>query len=146
MLQQEVNQALDACNNAVSADPKFALAQNNLRWATQERQKITDELAADEKLGAGGRTEAICMRDGLDYLHLGDYDRSIGAFKEAMALDPKNAVAANNIGLDYMLELKYGDAVPWFEKAAALDPTMQLAKNNLAWAQGELARAGKKTP
>lgn len=143
MLQQDVAQAIDACGKAINADPSMQLAQNNMKWARSTQQKLQAEIAADEKTT---RTEQVDIRDGLDYLHLGDIDHSIGAFKEALNANPKSAIAANNIGLDYALKQDFAGAAPWFSKAITLDPTMQIAKNNLAWAQSEIAKSGKKTP
>jgi tetratricopeptide (TPR) repeat protein len=83
------------------------------------------------------------MNEGMNNLHLGNYDQAIQAWRRALDLSPENAVAANNIGSAYMAMEQPSAALPWFEKAIALDPNLQIAKNNLVWAKSEQAKSGQ---
>ena len=138
-LQGGYAEAIDACNQALTIDPNFQLARNNLRWASDERQKTLVAINTADKT-APVRDTDFYMAQGLNYIHVGDYDQSIVAWQHALQLSPKSALATNNIGTAYMMKKHPEIAVGWFEKAIALDPNLPIAKNNLAWAQGELKK------
>jgi len=138
-LQHGYADAIDSCNQALTISPTFQLASNNLRWASDERQKTLAAINAADKT-AVVRDGDFYMAQGLNYIHVGDYDQSIVSWQHALALSPKNALVPNNIGTAYMMKKHPEIAVGWFERAIALDPTLQIAKNNLAWAQGELKK------
>jgi len=140
-LQHGYADAIDSCNQALAISPTFQLARNNLRWASDERQKTLAAIATADKTAPVHDTD-FYIAQGLNYIHVGDYDQSIVAWQHALELSPKNALATNNIGTAYMMKKHPEVAIGWFEKAIALDPTLQIAKNNLAWAEGELK--GKK--
>jgi len=140
-LEMVYNDAIDECNNAVRLAPSYQLAKNNLKWAEDERQKTVQALAALEQTAPAARNAAFYLNEGLDHLHLGDNDQAIKAWQRTLELDPRNALAANNIGFAYMIKKQPASAIAWFQKAITLDPGMQLAKNNLAWAHDEEARA-----
>ena len=138
-LQGGYAEAIDACNRALTINPTFQLARNNLRWASDERQKTLATIHTADKTAVVHNTD-FYMAQGLNYIHVGDYDQSIVAWQQALALSPKSALATNNIGTAYMMKKHPEIAIGWFEKAVALDPNLQIAKNNLAWAQGELRK------
>jgi protein O-mannosyl-transferase len=60
-----------------------------------------------------------------------DFEKSIGYAKEAIRLDPSNAIAYNNLGSAYNAAGMFEQAIEALNKALELDPTNQLAKNNL---------------
>jgi tetratricopeptide (TPR) repeat protein len=140
-LLQEYAEGIASCNQAVSAKPDFQLAKNNLAWVTGERDKTVKAITQLETTGPGQRDAAFYLTEGMDYLHLGNYREATQAWTRMLEIDPKSAVAANNIGLAKMMEKQPAAAIPWFQKAIALDPTMQVAKHNLAWADS--VKAGK---
>ncbi len=139
-LLQEYPDGIAACNRALAAKPDFQLAKNNLAWVTGERDKTVTAITQMETTEPGKRDAAFYLSEGMDYLHLGNYAEAIHAWQRTLDLDPKNALAANDIGFARMMEKQPAAAIPWFERAIQLDPTMQLAKNNLAWAQGMAAQ------
>ena len=120
-----------------------SLRGNNLRWAEDEDGKAITAVRAEEQIAPASRTATSYLDEGLNELHIGDYDQAIEAWQRALRLDPANALAANNIGTAYMFRQQPELAVPWFEKAIAGDPNLQIASNNLAWARDELAKAGR---
>jgi tetratricopeptide (TPR) repeat protein len=134
----ELQAGLDDCTHALAIDPKFQLAQNNLRWAQSERQAELDALAKMEQTPPGSRDAAYFLAQGVHYLHLANYDAAINSWRRVLLIDTKNASAANNIGTALMLKKQPVDAKVWFERAISWDPGMAIAKNNLAWAESEL--------
>lgn len=126
------------CRRALALRPDYQLAKNNLNWAQDELQKAQNSIAQKEQLPPTNHTASVHLAEGLDFLHIGNYDQAIRSWKRVLELDPGNALAANNMGVAYMDKNQPSEAVPWFRKAMQLDPSMQLARNNLAWAQDEL--------
>ncbi len=72
------------------------------------------------------------------------YQESVKMAEKAVALNPKNIVAYNNICSAYVMLKEYDKAIEAANKALAIDPNFQLAKNNLAWAEGEKAKNNQK--
>ena len=63
----------------------------------------------------------------------GQYDEAIPILRKAIDLDPKNAIAHNNLG--YVNQKgQYEEAIPILRKAIELDPKHANAHNNLGWA------------
>lgn len=133
-LQKDYATAIDECNRALTISPDFQLARNNLKWASDEKAKALGVNAAAEQT-TPLHDGAFYLAEGLNDLHVGDYDQAIVAWREMLKLQPKSATAANNIGTAYMMKKHPDEAAAWFNKAIEFDPSMQLAKNNLAWAQ-----------
>jgi len=136
-LQQDYAIAIDECNQALTIDPSFQLARNNLRWASGEEQKMFATIANAKRLTVV-RDADFFLKQGLNEMHVGDYDQAIESWKQMLLLEPKSSWAANNIGVAFMLKGHPEQAVGWFDKAVVLEPGFQMAKNNLAWAQQEL--------
>jgi tetratricopeptide (TPR) repeat protein len=134
-LEQEFADGIAACNQAVSLKPDFQLAKNNLAWVSGERDKTVKAITQLEQTDPVKRDATFYLTEGLDYLHLGNYQEATQAWSRMLEVDPKSATAANNIGLAKMMEKQPDQAIPWFQKAIVLDPAMQLAKNNLVWAK-----------
>jgi len=129
--------AIEDCTRALQIAPDFQLARNNLKWVEDENRKAIVAITAQEQVAPARRDAASYMAEGLDDLHIGNYDQAIKAWQRTLDLDPKNALAANNIGTAYMLSKQSATAKSWFVKALALDPSLQIAKNNMAWAIDE---------
>jgi tetratricopeptide (TPR) repeat protein len=140
-MQMEFNIAIEDCNNAIRIAPDFQLAKNNLNWAQDEKQKAITAITAQEQIAPASRNADSYLAEGLDDLHIGNYDQAIHSWRRALELNPKDALAANNIGSVYMTKKQPAIAISWFQNAIAMDPALQIAKNNLAWARDELAKA-----
>jgi tetratricopeptide (TPR) repeat protein len=139
----EYNIALEDCNHAIRIAPDFQLARNNLKWAQDDNQKAIVAINAQEQIAPATRDANSYLAEGLNFLHIGNYDQAIKAWQRALDLNPRNALAANNIGIAYMFKKEPGLAIAWFEKAIVFDPALQIAKNNLAWAEDEQAKSAK---
>ena len=142
MLQQYQN-VVEACVKALQIDSSFQLAKNNLKWAMDEKSKVVNAIASEEKMPAEKRDLGFYTDLGLNYFKVGDYGKSIEIWNKIFEIDPKSVTALNNIGTAFMMKGQIDDAVVLFKKALELEPSNQLAKNNLAWAIDEKAKSIK---
>jgi len=140
ILQQAYTAAVENCNRAIALEPNNQLARNNLRWAEDEQKKAISDLVGGEKTPSASRDAAFYVDEGLSQLNAGHTDAAIASWQRALDLDPRNALAANNIGDAYMVKKQPDTALQWFLKASLLDPTLQLAKNNMVWAIAEKSK------
>jgi superkiller protein 3 len=137
------NLAVQDCDRSLRIQPDLQLARNNLRWAAGELQKAQQAIANQEKTALTSRDANFYLAEGLNFLHIGGYGQAIKAWRRGLDLNPKDALAANNIGVAYMSMKQPAPAALWFRKAMSIDPTMQLAKSNLVWANEELIKPAK---
>jgi tetratricopeptide (TPR) repeat protein len=73
----------------------------------------------------------------LTYYRSGNYGQSIDAAREALKLQPDDAVAYNNIAAAYAQMHEWDQAIEAAHRAVELMPGFQLAQNNLAWAESQ---------
>jgi tetratricopeptide (TPR) repeat protein len=142
-MQMSYNLAVEDCTRALQREPQFQLAGNNLKWAQGGIDQARQSIASEEQLAPASRNAASYLAEGLNFLHIGNYDRAINAWRRALELDPGSALAANNIGVAYLAKKQPAKAIAWFEKALSLDPSLQLARNNLAWARDEAGKTAR---
>lgn len=135
---QQFQDGIDACTKAVTLDTAFQLAKNNLKWAMDEKAKVMEAIAVQEKTAVSERSSEFYIAYGLNYFKIGNYDRSIAIWQELVKKNSGNFVALNNIGTALMMENRVQDAVILFKQIVEKDPNNALAKNNLVWAQSEL--------
>jgi superkiller protein 3 len=145
-MMQQYQDGVNACTKALQADTSFVLAKNNLKWATDERDKVLSAIALEEQVPAGKRDVAFWSDYGLNYFKIGEYDKSVAAWNKIFELDAKNTAALNSIGTAFMMKQQVDDAIALYKQALALEPGNQLAKNNLAWALGEKEKLKKIMP
>jgi len=139
-MQKSYNQAIADCQQALRIQPRFQLAKNNLAWATSELEKTQKTVAQQEQTAPPARDANFYLAEGMNFLHLGNYDQAIEAWQRMQTLDPHSALAANNMGTAYMFKKQPEQAKILFLKAIQLDPSLQIARNNLAWATGEIEK------
>lgn len=68
------------------------------------------------------------------------YQQCIEVCNEVLKMDPKNAIAYNNIGAAYNELKEWQKAIDACTKALELDPNNKLAKGNLNWAKSALLK------
>jgi tetratricopeptide (TPR) repeat protein len=136
MLQQYQN-GIDACNQALKFDADFQLAKNNLKWATDEKNKILELIQEQENTPVKNRTPEFNIDYGLNYFKIGNYDKSIEIWAKVAEQNPKNTAALNSIGSAFMMKKQVDDAIAIFKQALEMEPNNQLTKNNLSWALTE---------
>jgi tetratricopeptide (TPR) repeat protein len=103
-----------AAVEALAAVPDDAVAKSILRGGVQST----------------GTADVINLS--LAEYQRGEYVEAIASAQKALLLDPKSAVAYNNIGAAYGAMGKWDEAIASETKALQLDPTLQIARNNLA--------------
>jgi len=71
------------------------------------------------------------------YINKGMPGKSVSPLQQALQINPRSAVAYNDLGVAYTMMQQYGEGVSYCTKALEADSSFQLAKNNLKWATGE---------
>jgi tetratricopeptide (TPR) repeat protein len=140
------NLGIEDCKQALHIDPEFQLAKNNLKWSQDEFAKTQSAIAEQEQTPPTARNAAFYLAEGLNFMHMGGYDQAIRAWQRTLALDLRNALAANNIGSAYMAKGDSKTALAWFSKALALNPHLEIARNNVTWARSEIHKPDERTP
>ena len=74
---------------------------------------------------------------GMVYYNAAKYEDAIKAWNKSIELNPKSAVAYNDIAAAYGAINNYDEEIKACEKALSIDPNMTLAKNNLNWAKSQ---------
>jgi protein O-mannosyl-transferase len=162
--QHQYQGAIDAARHALELDPKMAEAWNNigageaelLQWdeaihAEEEALRLKPELqiaknnlmaytqakAAGTSASGGAKTASDYINESLELNRAGKFEASLAAAQQAVRLDPKSAVAWNNIAADDEVLHRWDAAIDAAQHALALQPDFQLARNNLAWAESQ---------
>ncbi len=86
------------------------------------------------------RTETELINLSLAAYQIEEYQAAIELIQEALSLNPKNAVAWNNLCSYYNAVQQYVEAEKACLKAIKLSPDFQLAKNNLAYTRSMLQK------
>jgi tetratricopeptide (TPR) repeat protein len=79
-----------------------------------------------------------CLNQGLEYYYAKEYEKSIESTKKAIALNPKNSSAYNNLCSAYNELYMWEKAIEACSLALKIDSNFTLAKNNLNWAKNNL--------
>ena len=87
----------------------------------------------------GMNTFDNCINQSLAYYNVGNYQKCIEYAEQALTIDPKSAVAYNNICAGYNGLKQWNKAIEVGEKGLGLNPGFQLLKNNIALAKKQLS-------
>lgn len=129
--------AILAGKKALAIDPNHQLAKNNLEWAKSHLVASggvladSDELLKQLKTPPGYFNASNFVNVGLELIQKGDNLNAIVAGEKALARDPKQAIAYNNLCIAYNNLFMYGEAEIACKKALELNSSFELAKNNL---------------
>ncbi|HKZ10099.1 MAG TPA: hypothetical protein VJL61_05250 [Rhodanobacteraceae bacterium] len=147
--QPDIDAAISAYQEAVAADPQFALAWARLgyayAWTINFVPSIDAHAMAAKSKQAFGK--ALALNPNLPEAHVAagfyhewaenDDVAAQAQFKQALALNPRNANAQLALAdTEYHLG-RLGDANAAYEHAVSLDPRNVLALQGLAWLEGE---------
>jgi Flp pilus assembly protein TadD len=136
---QNNEDGVKACTIAVALDPTQQLYKNNLNWALDERSKVEQAIAAQDKVAPPARDTAFYLQYAMNWFRLGNYARAIAVWRQVLLLDSRNAEAYNGIGTCLTLQRQYDAAIDSFHHAEEVDPANPLARNNIAWATRQKA-------
>jgi tetratricopeptide (TPR) repeat protein len=129
---------INACRKAISLDPNFQLAKNNLNWGLDELRKLNQSKQQLLQIPTSKKDQAIYLNLGLNYFQSGEYDSSIMIWNEGLLKYPDNTTSfLNNIGTSLVMLKHYSKAIDAFNKVLAVDTNNQLAMNNISWAKAD---------
>jgi tetratricopeptide (TPR) repeat protein len=139
--------AIKHCEEAITVNPSFQLAKNNLKYSKDKKaeqlkhlQNLKNKIASLQ----GKERQAAMVDLGFEYYKMGDYSEALSVWKKvAKSNDDIYARTLNNIGSAYIILKKFDLAKASLEEAARLQPQNQLVKNNMAWLNTEV-NANKK--
>jgi tetratricopeptide (TPR) repeat protein len=103
------------------------------RQAAQDLLAIApDDTAALQAMQhPPAQTEVFWINLSLTQYQQGQYPQAIMSAQKALALDPKSALAYNNIGAAEAGMRQWDEAIRNEQEAVRLDPQLQIAQNNL---------------
>lgn len=90
---------------------------------------LIDALRWDPK-----NTHALIMMGNVQAKYKGDTDTAMRYYEAALAIDPKDHLAANNIAAQFLNLGKWDQAEEWFEKAIDIEPSYPNSHHGLAMA------------
>jgi eukaryotic-like serine/threonine-protein kinase len=122
--------AIAELNNAVKADPRFALGFAQLGDAYRLKYRLSkDSKWLDEALGncqkaqqLDDRLPAVYVTLGKIHGYSGKYDLALQEYQRALQLDPRNADAVIGLANSYDSAGRTSDAEAAYRKAIALRP------------------------
>lgn len=88
---------------------------------------LIDALRWDPK-----NTHALTMMGNLQARHHRDTATALRYYEAALAVDPRNHIAANNIAAQFLMTEELDLAEQWFEKAVAIEPAYPNSHHGLA--------------
>jgi eukaryotic-like serine/threonine-protein kinase len=134
-----VGRAIDAFQQAIQKDPRYALAYAGLGeayWRNFERTKDVQwlELAQDADAHAieiGDRFAGVHVNLGMIYAATGRNEQALVEFKRALDLDPLSVDAYRELGNTYEAMNRIQDAEVTYQRAIQLRPGDWLSNGNL---------------
>src|SRR5467141_2954395 len=145
MNQQRPADAQKYFEQALAADPKFAVARLNLGVSLLAQQKLEPALAALEAATQQLPNDAYAWYNlGLVYKDLGETEKGIAAFQHVTQIAPNEPDAYYFIGYLNAQRQKYDEAIAAFQKGLALSPFHASSEFGLARAfqrRGDAAAA-----
>ncbi len=137
----QLEQAVDACHQAIVLEPNFAEAHNNLAVALKKLGRLDEAITAC--------TAAIALRPTYAEAHsnlgnalfeTGRIEPAIVAYRRALDLKPDYLAALNNLGTALGKSGQFDEAIAAYESAIKLKPTVAEVHNNLGVALGGVGR------
>lgn len=104
---------------------------SDLATSTAVTDKLVELQQNDEKSPSYENKIAL----GIELANRNRLDEAIAVYEQAVQINPKAAIAYNNICATFNVLGRFADAIESCEKALKLEPNFQLAKNNLSFAK-----------
>lgn len=124
--------AIDFFQKAISVDPDFAEAHNNLGFAYEKSRKFNEAIESYKKALSNliyRSPEKAYYNLAKVYYRLGKYDEAIDAHKEALKRMTDFYPSYYGLALCYNAKGRYGDASLAITKAIEMDPLYKGSKN-----------------
>ncbi|MEO7393614.1 MAG: tetratricopeptide repeat protein [Chitinophagaceae bacterium] len=141
---EETEQAISHFRQAISLDPKYALA-----YAAIANEKITQSIfsnAGNKEIMNEGRTsleaakaldptlpEIYTTEGALKFYYEYDWKGAVNSYKKALELDPNNAIIYIRYSATLAAVGQTKEALPLADKAVELDPVSISSLHNLGW-------------
>ena len=155
MARGDIDEAIRNFERALALQPEATAVHHELGMAWREKgdmARARAHLAANhhqevrfpdplvDGLGSALKAPRELVRAGTRVLAAGDFDTALALFRQAVAEDPKDALARYNLGRALLETGATEEAIGEFQAALAVDPAYRDAHVNLALA---LAGAGR---
>ncbi len=132
--EEQLAPALAAAEKALALDPGLAQAHLALGyyhyWGRKDYPRALEEFAIAER-GLPGHSQLLTLL-GAIRRRQGRLDEALAKEEEAIALSPRDGVAAWDVGTTYMMLGRSEDAARAWERAIALAPDSGVAYRDLA--------------
>ena len=76
--------------------------------------------------------ESELLRNGIEFINLGEYDKAISNFEKVLEINPKNTKALNNMAYSHLIQNYYIRAINEYAETLKIDPSNKTALTNLA--------------
>ncbi len=131
---------------------------DEIRKEIARKTSRNNELRRQIAAAKSGRPEAVVAPpkgkvSAAAHLNRGDtlfkekrYQEALDEFLTAAKMDPKNALAANNVGFIYSKLMRIEDSIQWTRKAIEIDPKRSVAYQNLGDLYYQLNRPEEARP
>ena len=124
-------QAIEAYKQAIAIEPDYTVVHGALAGVYVLQSRFEDALEIYEKIVEIKSDSDTYRKIGNLLDNIGQSEEAIKAFKNAIKINPKNALAYNDLGYVYDKLNFVDDALKAVEKAMEIDPNCALAYNNL---------------
>ena len=124
--------AIDFFQKAVSVDPDFSEAHNNLGFAYEKSRKFNEAIDSYKKALSNLKyrsPEKAYNSLGRIYYRLGKYDEAIDAYNNSLKRMPELYISYYGLALCYNAKGRYGDASLAISKAIEVDPVYKGSKS-----------------
>ena len=131
--------SVKAYKKALSIQPKYYDAYNNLGAAFEKLEKLDEAIAAFKQAVAIDPSIASAYNNmGIVLYKQGKLEEALKAYEKALAIQPNFAEAFNNLGNTLKKQKKFQESIEAYEKALNIKPAFFEALNNMGLALANL--------
>jgi tetratricopeptide (TPR) repeat protein len=146
VVRKQFEEAHQAFTQAIQAQPKFMqayIARGDVSIIQEHDAKAFEDYETARTLAPD--VAGIHVKLGLLHERNQRFDQAVDSFRTAISLDPRQAIALNNLAwISVQHNTRLDEAVAWAEQAVALAPKVSAFQDTLGWVhrkRGELDKA-----